>query len=77
MRATDQFVVFQLLGVDAVRVPDASVHLSDADALCPVAMKVAHGVKTHVTETLQDDKRKKLLRRYQHFVVLLLLLHFN
>lgn len=56
---TDQFVVFQLLRIDAVRVPDASVHFSDADTLCPVPMKVTHWVKTHITETLQDNKKKK------------------
>lgn len=59
--ATDQFIVFQLFWINPVGVPDASVHFADADALCPVAMKVAHRVKTHVTKTLQDaqDKREK------------------
>lgn len=62
LMATDQFVVFQLFGVDAFGVPDASVHFSDADALCPVTMKVAHGVKTHVTETLRGRKDETLAR---------------
>lgn len=58
---TDQFVVFQLFWINPAGVPDASIYFSDADALCPVAMKVAHWVQTHVTKTLHGakDKREK------------------
>lgn len=48
-----QFVVLQLFGVDAVGVPDVSVHLSDAHALGTIAVQVTHRVQAHVTETLQ------------------------
>lgn len=53
LSTADQFVLFQLFGIHAVGVPDAPVHFSHSDTLCPVTMEVAHGVKTHVTETLR------------------------
>lgn len=57
--STDQFVVLQLFGVDAVGVPDVSVHFSDSDALRPETVEVPHGVKPHVPETLRTQPRAR------------------
>lgn len=54
---TDQFVVLQLFGVDAVGVPDAPVYFANSDTLCSVTMKITHGVKADVTKTLQTQQR--------------------
>ena len=47
-----QFVVLQLLGVDALGVVDGAVDLAHAHALGPEAVQVPHGVEAHVTEAL-------------------------
>ena len=60
---THQLVVLQLFGIDAIRVPDVSIHLSDSDALRPETVKVTHRVETHVTETLPDTTEGTLTTR--------------
>lgn len=52
---THQFVVLQLLGVDAVGVPDASVQLANPNTLGTEAVQVAHRVQAHVAEALQEE----------------------
>lgn len=53
---TDQFIVLQLFGVYAIGVPNAAVDLGDSNALGTITVKVTHGMQTHVTETLEDEK---------------------
>lgn len=54
---THQFVLFQLLGVNAVRVPDASVPLRYSNTLRPVAVQVTHGVQAHITKALKQKHK--------------------
>ena len=50
-----QLVVFQFLGVNAVRRKDAAIVLHHPDALGTSSMQIAAGVKTHITKTLQEN----------------------
>lgn len=51
---SNQFVVLQLLGVNALWVVYAAVILSDADTLSTVPVEVPHGVETHITKALRE-----------------------
>ena len=55
-RGSYQLVVFQLFWVNAIGVPDASVHLSYSYTLGPKTVQVAHGVKAHVTKALKHER---------------------
>lgn len=59
-RCRYQFVVLQLLRVDALRVVDGSINLTYAHTLGSKPVQVPHGVKTHITKALQK-KHKGLL----------------
>lgn len=53
LRKLYQFIVLQLLGVDAFWVVDGSIDLTNAHTLGPKPVQVPHGVKTHITEALR------------------------
>lgn len=54
---TDQFILLKLFWVHAVGVPDASIQFCHPNALGSESMKVTHGVKTHISKTLQTEQR--------------------
>ena len=62
-----QLVVFQLFGVDAIGVPDASVHLSYSYTLGPETVQVTHGVQAHVTEALKHERESPTSFRIHWF----------
>lgn len=57
---THQLVVLQLLGVDAVGVPDASVPLGHPHTLGPGAVQVAHRVQAHVAKALWGRRQQRV-----------------
>ena len=52
---THQFVVLQLFGVNAIRVPDASIQFSYTHTFGSKAVQVTHGVQAHVTKALHQN----------------------
>lgn len=55
-----QLVVLQLFGVDAVRVVDGSINLPHANTLGSKPVQVPHGVKTHITKALRQQRQEPL-----------------
>lgn len=55
---SNQFVVLQLLGVNALWVVYVAVILSDAHTLSTVPVEVPHGVETHITKALMKTERE-------------------
>lgn len=51
-----QFIVLQLFGVDPVWVVDGAIDLANTDTLGAKPVQVSHGVKTHITKALWEDK---------------------
>lgn len=60
-RFSDQLVVLQLFGVDALRVVDGAINFSHTDTLGSEPVQVPHGVEAHVTEALRADRATSTL----------------
>lgn len=55
-----QLVVLQLFGVDAVRVVDGAINFPHANTLGSKPVQVPHGVKTHITKALREQRQEGL-----------------
>lgn len=53
--AVFQFVVFEFLGMDTLGVVDSRIPFLNSNADSSITVEVTHGVKTYITETLDDE----------------------